>query len=107
MHKEALMGPGLSLEPPWLTIWRHGARFTVSSEGPAGAPRKLLNWEMGGRGHGIEPCVVSAGVLSQKACTRGITSFTKTHQTCVCGGANQYQQVLIHHGKSGLEGVLL
>lgn len=45
-------------------IRRDYGRFTVFSEGPAGAPWKLLNWEMSESGRRIEQCFVSEGEVS-------------------------------------------
>lgn len=42
-------------------ICRDYGRFTVFSKGPAGAPWKLLNWEMSESGRRIERCFVSEG----------------------------------------------
>ncbi len=42
-------------------IWRAYGRFTVFSEGPAGAPWERLNWEMSESGRRIEQCFVSEG----------------------------------------------
>lgn len=58
-------------------IWKDYGRFTVFSEGPAGAPWKLLNWEMSESGRRIESCLVSEGEgslahqeWSHKACSQ-------------------------------------
>lgn len=85
VHVEALKGPWLSLVSLTEAIWRDYRRFTVFSEGPAGAPWKLLNWEMSESGHRIERRFVSGGAKahsltrSTKRTHRGTAIPTCTH----------------------------